>query len=50
MNDFIKNDIPAGKIKSLEEVFQDKNAQHLTLKEKDAFNEDLFEFGLPFLI
>ena len=40
MDDFIQKDIPAGKIKSLEEVFTDINAQNLTLKENDAFNEN----------
>ena len=34
MNDFIKNDIPAGEIKSLKDVFENEKARSLILSEK----------------
>lgn len=37
MNTFIQHDIPAGKIKSIEEVFTEENAKNLTLQENDSF-------------
>lgn len=38
MNDFIKKDVPAGQIKSVKEVFDNKTSNVLKLTEKDAFN------------
>lgn len=35
MNTFIKNDIPAGLIKSVKEVFEEKNAKKLVFKNKE---------------
>ncbi len=40
MNDFINNDVPAGKIKSVKEVFAEEKTEKLILKEKDAFGEN----------
>lgn len=39
MMHFIKHDIPAGKIKSIKDVFEDEKAQYLTLKENDPFGK-----------
>ncbi len=38
LNHFIQKDVPAGIIKSVKEVFNDKKVKQLSLKENDTFN------------